>query len=309
MRMKADDRRILPKRLFRYSLLLIALITAGLIPPAPPATADSLSISHELDVGFGYSGGATTLQKEQHIGSVNELNSNVKYVISPQVTKDLLLRFGAEWERLSFATPPGAALPDPLQRVNAVIGFDYQLAEQWLMRAEVMPGVYGDFRNVGWDSFDAPFDLGFAYLQDADLQWFFGLRVDPRSEYPVLPAAGVRWQYADNWTLNLQLPNPRLEYTVNDDLQMYIGAGIKAATYVVGDHFGDAHGIPRLNKATVDYFEVRTGPGLSWKVTPQITLEAEGGAMVNRTWNFFDRDVDLESRPAPYFQIACRARF
>ena len=309
MRVNPDDNRVALKFRLGDTLFMIALLAIIWMPPAPAAAADSMSVAHELDLELGFAGGATTLQEGQRIGSVNELNSSAKYVVSPQITRDLLLRVGAEWGRFTFGNPPAAALPDALQQVNAVLGLDYQLDDRWLMRAEVLPGIYGDFRNVGRRNFDAPFVLGLAYLHDADLQWFLGLRVDLRSEYPVLPAVGVRWQFADAWTLNFQLPHPRLEFDVTDDLQAFIGGEIKAATYVVGDHFGDSHGIPKLNNATVDFFELRAGPGLSWKVTPQVTLDAEGGAMLHRTWNFFDRDVELKSRPAPYVQIACRARF
>jgi Domain of unknown function (DUF6268) len=189
------------------------------------------------------------------------------------------------------------------------VGFDYQLADQWLMRAEMQPGIYGSLAQIGWRNFDAPLFMGAVYLKDADLQWFIGLRIDLRSQYPVFPALGVRWKFTDVWTLNFQLPKPRLEYDVNDDLQAYLGAGVKAGTFVVGEHFGDTHGIPALNHATVDYTDVRLGPGFAWKVLPTLTLEAEAGYMIYRTWDFFDKHVKLDSHPAPYFQLACHARF
>jgi opacity protein-like surface antigen len=291
------------------AVVLVPLLVALLAMPVRVSAADSMAVSQELDIALGYVGRAATLQDNLHVGSLSELNSDVKYVVSPQLNKDLLLRFGAEWQRFSFGTARTAAAPDTLQQASAILGFDYQLADQWLMRAEVQPGMYGDFRQFSWRSFDAPFVLGFAYLMDADLQWFFGLRVDVRSQYPVFPAVGVRWKFADVWTLNLQLPNPRLEYDLNDKLQTYLGAGIMAGTYMVGDHFGDDRGLPQLNHATVDYIEVRLGPGLSWKALPNLTLEAEGGYVLSRTWDFFDQHINLSSRPVPFLQLAGHARF
>lgn len=297
------------KHSFSNTLFLTAMLFVVLAAPARSMAADSMAVSHELDAELGYAGRAVTLQDGQHIGSIDGLNTDVKYVVSPQITDDLLLRVGAEWERFAFGTSQAGALPDTLQHVSAVIGFDYQLADQWLMRTEVQPGIYGDFRQIGWRNFDAPLFMGAVYLKDADLQWFFGLRIDLRSQYPVFPALGVRWKFTDVWTLNLQLPNPRLEYDMNDKLQAYLGAGIKAGTYVAGEHFGSDRGLPQLDRATVDYTEVRLGPGFSWKVLPTLTLEAEGGYMVYRTWDFFDHHVKLDSRPAPYLQLACHARF
>lgn len=297
------------KLTFSNTFILPTLLVVMLAAPTRSMADESMAVSHELDVDLGYAGKAVTLQNGQHVGSIDGLNTDIKYVISPQITNDLLLRVGAEWERFAFDASQTSALPDILQRVSAVVGFDYQLADQWLMRTEIQPGIYGSLAQIGWRNFDAPFFMGAVYLKDADLQWFFGLRIDFQSQYPVFPALGVRWKFTDVWTLNFQLPKPRLEYDVNDDLQAYLGAGIKAGTYVVGEHFGDTHGIPALNNATVEYTDVRLGPGLEWKVLPNLTLEAEGGYMVYRTWDFFDKHVKLDSQPAPYFQLALRARF
>ena len=305
----ANTKGVDVKNGFNPAFFLAPLLVAVLAMPVRVSAADSMAVSQELDVALGYVGRATTLQNNLHVGPLSELNADVKYVVSPQLNKDLLLRVGAEWQRFSFWTPRAAASPDTLQQGNAILGLDHQLADQWLMRAEVQPGMYGDFSQLSWRSFDAPIVMGFVYLVDADLQWSFGLRVDVRSQYPVLPAVGVRWKFTDVWTLNLMLPNPRLEYDVKDKLQAYLGAGIMAGTYVVGDHFGDDRGLPQLNNATVDYTEVRLGPGLSWKVLPNLTLEAEMGYVLSRTWNFFDQHIDLSSKPVPFLQIACHARF
>ena len=291
------------------TLFLTALLIIILAAPTRSMALNPMAVSHELDVDLGYTGSAETLQNGQHIGSIDGLNSDVKYVYSPQITDNLLFRVGAEWERFSFGTSQTGALPATLQHLSAVIGFDYQLADQWLMRTELQPGIYSDFSQIDWHSVNAPLFMGAVYLVNADLQWFFGLRIDLRSQYPVFPALGVRWKFTDLWTLNIQLPKPRLEYDVNDKLQAYFGADIKAGTYVVGEHFGDAHGIPALNNATVDYTDVRLGPGFSWKALPNLTLEADGGYQVYRTWDFFDRHIKLDSRPAPYLQLICHYRF
>jgi hypothetical protein len=294
---------------FHHAFILVSLLIAVLAMPAAVWAAESTPVFQELDVTQGIVGKGTTLRDNLHSGPLSELNTDVTYVVSPQINKDLLLRIGAEWQRFSYPTRKDAAAPDTLQQFNAILGFDYQLGEQWLMRLEVQPGLYGDFSQPGWRSFDAPIKLGVAYLVDADLQWFFGLRVDLRSEYPVFPAAGVRWKFADVWTMNLQLPNPRIEYDVSDKFQAYLGVGILAGTYVVGDHFGDDRGLPQLNNATLDYTEVRLGPGFSWKARPNLTLEGEVGYVLYRSWDFFDQHINPTDHPLPYMQLALHARF
>ena len=294
------------KRHCKTASLLAPLLVVLWAWPGGVSAAESTTVFQELDLKLGAVSRGTT---SKDIGPLGEENSDLKYVVSPQINKDLLLRFGGQWQRFSFGAKRSLAVPDSLQQLNAVLGFDYQLGDQWLMRAELEPGIYGDFKRFDWRRFDAPLKVGFAYLVDADLQWFFGLRVDPRSQYPVFPAVGARWKFADVWTLDLQLPDPRLEYDVNDKLQAYLGVGILAGTYVVGDHFGDDRGQPRLNHATLDYSEFRLGPGFSWKARPYLTVEAEAGYVLYRSWDFFNQGIDPIGHPAPYLQIACHANF
>ncbi|HEY4743519.1 MAG TPA: DUF6268 family outer membrane beta-barrel protein [Desulfuromonadaceae bacterium] len=282
------------------------LLCAALVLFATVAAASSVPVSQEVDLESGIVAGAAA---RPGTDSPRELTTDLRYVVSPQITNNLLLRLGAEWERFGFAASPASAVPDTLQHVNAIVGFDYQLADQWLMRAEVQPGVYGDFRQTGWRQVDVPLVIGAAYLKSADLQWFFGLRVDAKSQLPVLPAFGFRWQMDETWTLNMQLPQPRVEYGINGKHLAYLGAVIKAGTFTVGERFGSDRGNPRLNGATVDYTEVRVGPGWSWKVLPTATIEAEAGYAPWRIWDFFDQNVQLHSSPAPYLQLGCHLRF
>jgi hypothetical protein len=151
--------------------------------------------------------------------------------------------------------------------------------------------------------------IGAAYLASPDLQWIFGLRIDARTEYPVLPAVGVRWKFSEAWTLDLMAPKPRLEYDVNEKLQLYTGAEFQLGTYAVGQNFGTARGQPKLDNAVVDYLEIRFGAGCSWKITPNITLEAEAGIMPYRSFDFFDPNIVFRSHNAPYGELACHARF
>lgn len=287
-----------------FPALFRALLMALLAMPAGASAGEPAPVSQELDITLGYAGHSAT-----QVGPSSKLDAALKYVTSPQITTDLLLRFGVEWEGSSFPAPRALAAPAKLQHANAIIGFDYQVAEQWLMRAELQPGFYGDVIRLDARRFNAPLIIGFAYLVDADLQWFFGLRADLRSQYPVFPAAGFRWRFADLWTLNMQLPDPRLEYEVNGKLQTYLGMGISAGTYVVGDHYGDDRGIPKLNHATLDFTEVRLGPGFFWKPRPYLTLGAEAGYVLYRSWDFFDAGVSATGHPLPYLRLDCKARF
>ncbi|MGO9246706.1 MAG: DUF6268 family outer membrane beta-barrel protein [Verrucomicrobiia bacterium] len=285
----------------------VAILVA--LMPWTALAANPMSVSEELDAVYSYVGDAHTRGANLKSGEVDEQSADVKYVVSPQVNKDLLLRFGAEWQRFSFDVPDHAAVPRLLQQASGVLGFDYQVADEWLMRVEVEPGIYGDFENINWRDFDAPLVIGGLYLASADVQWLFGLRADVRCEYPVLPVAGVRWKLSDEWTLNFMLPSPRVEYQVNNRLTLYTGMGIEAGTFATGETFGSDHGEKKLNGTSVDFYEFRLNAGFAWKLFPSVSVEAEAGYMPYREFDFSGPDLDVRSYNAPYGQIACHARF
>ena len=282
---------------------------ALLLPCAATCAANPMSVSQELDTEYGYTGGVSTRGGGVNVGSVDEQSADVKYVVSPQLTKDLLLRVGIEWQRFTFGVPDHAPVPSVLQQASLVLGFDYQIADEWLLRVEAEPGIYSDFRDITWRDVDMPMVIGAAYLASPDLQWIFGLRIDARTQYPVLPAVGIRWKFSEAWTLDLMAPKPRLEYDVNERLQLYTGAEFQLGTFAVGQNFGTPRGQPKLNDVIVDYLEIRVGSGCSWKITPNIAIEAEAGLMPYRGFDFFDPNIVFRSHNSPYGQIACHARF
>ena len=90
-------------------------------PCAAVLASNPMSISQELDAQYSYVGDAKTRGPGLNAGSIDEHSTDIKYVISPQVNRDLLLRFGLEWQRFSFGVPDHAAVPRVLQQVSGVL--------------------------------------------------------------------------------------------------------------------------------------------------------------------------------------------
>jgi opacity protein-like surface antigen len=272
----------------------------------PPSS--SVTVTHEVDLDYSYAGEGEMEIGRDESGDVSEQSFLIRYVAVLQLEEWPLLRFGAEWRHYSFDLPANAVLPNTLQSVSLVIGADVQISD-WLIRIEAQPGLYGD-NHLSDDDFNVPFVIGGFYLYNTDLQFVIGMSVDLNRDYPVLPAIGVRWKIAERWLLNGILPRPRLEYELNDKLTLYAGAEFRSGSYRVDDSFGSSHDQPRLNSAWVEYTEVRAGGGVSWKVTDEITADAEVGALIYREFDFHRAGPSLENDgSAPYGQIAIRARF
>jgi opacity protein-like surface antigen len=275
----------------------------------PFSLACAGEISTEVNADYSFVGSAPMHSGGVHIGSMEEQSSFLHAVISSKLTEGRLLRFGVEWQRYSFSLPASAPLPNTLQSVNLVAGLDMEFGS-WIVRAEAYPGFYSDFHDITSRDFNIPFVIGGTYLVNSELQWVLGLSVDLQRSYPVIPAVGVRWQFAGKWVLNAILPRPRLEYQFNDSTTLFVGGDIKAGTYRVDDKFGSSHGKPALNGAAVDYTEARVGGGASIKATSRVKVDLEAGYMPFREFDFHRADVTLKNdRGAAYGQIIVGCSF
>jgi opacity protein-like surface antigen len=274
-----------------------------------PAVESKMPIPFEFDAEFAYLGSSDVARGYRELNDFDEIYSLVRFVYTPRIRIGIL-RLGGAYERFGFDFPAGAQVPDTLQAVSAVIGLDTQLSDSILLRFEASPGLYGTGDQLDGDTFNVPFLLGGTYIFSPDIQYVFGVSVDIDRKYPVIPGGGVRWHFASQWTLNAVLPTPRLEYEVNNNLMIFAGANLKGATFRTSDRFGDGSGDTRLNHAVLTYTEVRTGLGLKWKLSPEVSLSLEGGYMPYREFDYSRTEVRYHHEGgAPYGAISLNAAF
>ena len=269
----------------------------------------NVKITHEFDAKAGYVFPSATRIEGNKIGNVDEVFSSIDYVLSPEISKDFIPRFGLQWERYSYGHSTAIPIPNTLQFTAAILGFDAALNDEWLVRFEAKPGIYSDFEDVGASDINVPFILGASWLVDTDLQVFAGVSVDLFRQFPVLPGIGVRWEFADDWTLFFVPPEPRLVYKASDDLEIYAGADILGTSARVGKSFGSSVGRPGLNDTVVDLFEIRAGAGLTYKITNSISANVEGGYMVWREFDYHRANFHPRNDPAPYAQLSLSGSF
>jgi hypothetical protein len=221
----------------------------------------------------------------------DESNTEVSFVLMPRIAIGIL-RLGAGYERYSFGFDDGWPLPNTLQAANLVIGLDTQFSDSILVRIEAQPGLYGEgFDDFEWDDANIPFVIGGTYIYSPNLQIVLGVGVDVNRKYPVVPGGGIRWKIASQWVLNAVLPTPRIEFELNRQFTLYAGAVIKNQTFRVSDDLGTVGGKPELNRAVLNYTEIRTGAGFDWKITPAVTLSVEAGYLPYREFDFHRTEI------------------
>jgi hypothetical protein len=292
---------------------------------APTVAAPSdISFSQEFAFENSYTGKSTTKQGSATLGGVDNFNSHFNYVIAPEIKDGVILRFGVDAERNSFGLPPNASLPNTLQSANVIIGADLALNDKIIMRAELHPGIYSDFVQVTGSDFDMPVQIGGTYLWSKDFQIIFGVQIDLKSSYPIIGVPGFRWQFADKWVLSAIPPKPQLQYQFDNNLTLYTGAEILDGTYHVNNGFGANHGhitpaANNLNGQIVDFTEIRIGAGLTWKFTPNMSLDVSGGYMPYREFDFHEDHIGFDQHNtifhnnigdgAPYGEIGLSGSF
>jgi hypothetical protein len=273
-------------------------------------THSKLETSFETDVDYSYVGDARTNLGHGRTGELSEQSVGARFVVAPRWGEGPIYRFGLGFQRFSFGLPSLAPLPNTLQSATVIVGADLQVFNSWLVRIEAEPGIYSDFRDVSSSDFNVPFIIGGSYIAGADLQWILGLSVDVNRRYPVIPAIGVRWSFADRWVLDAVLPSPRLEYEWKKGWTLYAGADFKDGTYRVSNTFGNAHDDSHLNSAIVEYDEIRVGAGTSWKASKDFTLEVEGGYLPYREFDFHRAGTSFRNETgAAYGQMSISGRF
>lgn len=268
----------------------------------------SLIASGEYTAEETYVGEASVKRSNQVVNDYDEHDTLLRFILTPR-TKIGVLRFGLAWERFSFGFPQRTPLPNTLQAGALVVGLDTQLSDSILIRVEAQPGFYGttDFAS---NNFSVPFIAGGTYIYNPDLQFVAGVSVDVERQYPVIPAAGIRWKLARQWVLNAVLPEPRLEYEAIKNLTLYAGGDFKETNFRTSDTFGSSKGNPQLNDAVLTYSEVRAGVGANWKLSSFATLSAEVGYQPYRSFDYYRANIRFhENGSAPYGMLSIHGAF
>jgi hypothetical protein len=293
----------------RHSLGFLAIVI-GSVTNWAVAAGDLSSWSFEGTAEGAYVGPSEIKKGHESFGSLNEGDTTLNVVASNQISQNTLLRFGMNWQRFSFTPDPNAPVPETLQSLNLEIGADYQLTPAVLVRVEAQPGFYTDFQDLRTDDFNVPFLVGATYFVSKDFLCVLGLSVDLNRRPRVYPAAGARWRIAPKLVIDAILPDPQIDYELNRNVTLHVGASLKNGSYRVDRDFGKDRGLPRLDNSILDYTEIRAAAGLSWKVNRAVSVDLESGCVPYRKFDFSRADYKVTAFDvAPFAELTFSAKF
>lgn len=213
------------------------------------------------------------------------------------------LRLGVDHQRHEFDHNSGSPLPDRLQRIAGIVALEYRVGKQVGVLIEAKPGVYFE-NDIRSNSFNCPvlFGVGIPVADNFTLALF--ARVDPLSKYPIIGGPGFIWRITDKVTLTAIPPEPRLTWSVNEDLNLWLGGEWATGTYHTDQRKGSS-----LSGAAVSFQDLRAGLGASWR-RGAWTVEAAGGLSLDREWDYVQKDREFSTdETSPYIKLSARAEW
>ena len=293
--------------------LLRALAVLMVVPVASWAQTRVYPILADFDQALGaevsYSLPSAISRGSTRLGDIDALHARAGWIGTIRTGESYAWLTGIEWRGSSFDSPAGAPIPEDVHSLALKLGSEWQFADRWMTRFEVDPGLYSDFEDLSGDDFNAPFAVRLTYSPGTNLTWVLGLGVDVRSGLPAVGGPGVRWKFAPDWTLNLVMPRPRIEFAVDDSVTLFAGGELKSGSWRLSEGFGSGVNEDRLNNEIVDYREIRVGAGLRWRLGRRWSATFDGGWVIDRRFTFDRENLLLNGDGAPYLQVGAVALF
>ena len=302
-----------PKELWSLSLpigLMLAFVAGvaqaqqQVLRPVQPGL-----FSTPYSVEAGYVTDSTLKEGTREHGDMNTFQSIVRVSSQYQYTENYSMRFGVGLERYGFGLPSGTPLPNTLASTALLFGNNWRITEKWLAQLELEPGIYSDFKDISWGDVNVPTTVRVAYNQNPRVIWVAAIVVNFRSEFPVFGGVGVQWQIADEWTLRLIMPEPRIDYRPIENLTLSLGASFAGDSYRVGENFGASVGRPELNDEDLTYREARVGIGIRYQITKGLAVVGKAGIALDRRFNYSDANLLLRTQDAGYFALSLLGSF
>lgn len=240
-------------------------------------------------------------------GKQSEIETEFEYGHRIRLSGNYYLHLGLTYDRYDFGST-SAPVPNHLQEIAGVVGVEYMHGKDVGMFFEVRPGFY--FQNdIGISSFDVPIRAGRIFVvKEKKFYVLLGAYASfLRSGFPVLPLAGVIWIPCDHVRLMGVLPEPRLIYSPNKKLELWVGGELSGGSFRTDRNDGIQPG--KLRGAQIDFTDYRAGVGLDYAVSDKVSVGVGAGYSIQRNFDFGRAGETFRTDPSPYVRLQMSAAF
>ena len=166
----------------------------------------------------------------------------------------------------TFDAPAGQEIPSTLYSLSLGFSWLVPLHERWALSLAITPSFSGDFENTTGDAWRLAGMAMALYNHSSTLSLGFGAVLTGRADYPVIPAAGVRWTPTPNIKVDAFFPRPKLSWLLAD-------RGTRQTWLYLGGGFGGGTWAYQRNDGTNDVLTYR-----DWRVLIGLELAPPGGS-------------------------------
>jgi hypothetical protein len=221
------------------------------------------------------------------------------------------LRLGVMAEQTSLDRTAGTAIPEKLRSLALEVGLAHAPSRQWSLLLSVRPGVYADTNSLTGDILNIPVMAVASYVVSRDLIWSFGARYDGFADNPLLPYAGVHWQFDPAWSLDIAFPRTGLTWKASPEFSLGAYVSMQGGNYrITRDPRPVAIAVvPGLKDSYLDYHEIRAGIGGDFTFSTTASIRADAGVVTDRKFEYIDRSFRLDGGSAAFVAVALRLKF
>ncbi|BET69459.1 hypothetical protein ASA1KI_43770 [Opitutales bacterium ASA1] len=272
---------------------------AGARPASGLQTA--VSFFYALSPRSGLEGGAAGEEV-----SINHYE--IEFDAAKRVSDDMAVFFGLSDRYTDLDISGAVPLPETLHAVGLSVGARRSLADcigpDW--SGTVRLGTEFSADSSALSDAGATF-TGAVFVsrrQSDTFSWDLGLLARSHGDLPVLPLIGAKWAFAPQWAATLGFPETAVTYRQSERLSLQAGVGLHGGLY----HVSTARA-PGLGDTWLEYSEIRVGITVTYELRENLTLTLGGGAVVDREFDYYDRDRSVDGESASYLSLGLKTRF
>lgn len=313
---KSNPKGVTPPRFVR---LLLTVLGFGLITPRGAAQAggpggpggppegDSSFAINDVSASYSFSSDAD-IEKSGKLGSVEI--SHYEFAASASLPAPRTWRLSSEisWSRDEFDLTGPVPLPEELESIGlnfmAMKDLSLEIGPGWSAMAMLNPGFSSDSGEISADSFNLLMIVAIGKEVSPNLSWNLGVVGMTRGQTKVLPMIGVDWSFAPDWKLSVGFPRTAVYYQFNEALSLNAGVTFHGGTYYISE--APAAG---LGDTYLDYQEIRAGFGAEYQISKRFSVVIDGGMTIERSFDYYDRNVELDGKSAAYGRLGVRCQF
>lgn len=236
--------------------------------------------------------------------------SHYQFAVGALLPAPATWRFSGElsWSRDNLDLTGAVPLPEQLESIGvtftAMKGLANAFGTGWSAIATLKPSFSSDSGEISGDAFNLLGIVAVGQEVTPTLSWNVGVGGRTRGDTKVLPIVGLRWVFGRDWSLRVGFPRTGVFYRLTEALSFNAHVALHGGTYYISELR-----VPGLRDTHLDYQELRLGIGAEFQVNRALAVVADGGKVLDRNLDYYDRALELDGQSAAYARLGLRYRF